>query len=494
MNSKGDSSKLWKLIKELAPNSSKTAPTTLKDGDTTITSTPSLCKTFNKYFSTVVNQYLPESNQAPDFHKLNDSVKSKITEDNVLSIPLLTCDEVQKSLSELDSNKATGLDGLSSKILKLSASVIASPLTVIFNQSISYGHFPIQWKTARITPVHKSGSRTDKNNYRPISILCVVSKLLERHYHNCITAFLTSYDLLHKGQSGFRRYHSCESAITKLVDTWLINIEHGKLNGVTLIDFRKAFDMINVHILVSKLQCYHFDEVLIKWMYSYLTGRSQCVQVKNYLSSPAPISYGVPQGSILGPLLFILFVNDIHLHSDPELDLYADDSTSHSSGKTINELNDKLTTAMEDIQQWCLANGMVINEKKTKSMVVSTYQKAAKIGSTDLFVKHNGSVLKNVRCEKVLGSIIDNHLSWGAHIDELAFNLSKIIALFRRIKIYLPLNTRILFYKTFFQSRIDYCCTIWGQSAHISRIYKLQKLILRLIYDKPKVLFFQTTI
>ena len=128
---------------------------------------------------------------------------------------------------------------------------------------------------------------------------------------------------------------------------------------------------------------------------------------------------------------------------------------------------------------------MVINEKKTKSMVVSTYQKAAKIGSTDLFVKHNGSVLKNVRCEKVLG-LIDNHLSWEAHIDELASNLSKIIALFRRIKIYLPLNTRILFYKTFFQSRFDYCCTIWGQSAHISRIYKLQKLILRLIYDKPK--------
>ena len=111
-NSKGDSSKLWKLIKELAPNSSKTAPTTLKDGDTTITSTPDLCKTFNNYFSTVVNQYLPESNQAPDFHKLNDFVKSEITEDNVLSIPLLTCDEVQKSLSELDSHKATGLDAV----------------------------------------------------------------------------------------------------------------------------------------------------------------------------------------------------------------------------------------------------------------------------------------------------------------------------------------------------------------------------------------------
>ena len=168
-------------LRNWAPNSSKTAPTTLKDGDTTITSTPDLCKTFNNYFSTVANQYLPESNQAPDFHKLNDFVKSKIIEDNVVSIPLLTCDEVKKSLSELDSHKATGLDALSSKILKLSASVIAIPLTVIFNQSISYGHFPIQWKTARIAPVHKSGSRTDKNNYRPISIPGVVSKLLERH-------------------------------------------------------------------------------------------------------------------------------------------------------------------------------------------------------------------------------------------------------------------------------------------------------------------------
>ena len=133
----------------------------------------------------------------------------------------------------------------------------------------------------------------------------------------------------------------------------------------------------------------------------YLTGRYQCVQVKNYLSSPAPI-YCVPQGSILGPLLFILFVNDLHLHSDLELDLYADDSTSHSSGKTINELNDKLTTAMEDIQQWCLSNGMVIN-KKTKSMSKSQNQKAAEIGSTDLFVKHNGLCSRMLDVKKCQG-------------------------------------------------------------------------------------------
>ena len=198
-------------------------------------------------------------------------------------------------------------------------------------------------ETARVTPIHKSGSRTDKNIYRPIFILCIVSKLLERHYHNNITSYLRSYNLLYRGQSGFRRHHSCESAIVKLVDIiWLTNIERGKLNGVTLIDFRKAFDMINVDFLISKLKCYRFDETLITWMHSYLTGRYQYVQIRNNTLSLAPVSFGVPQGSILGPLPFTLFVNDLPLHSNQNLDLYADDSTLHSSGKSINELNDTL--------------------------------------------------------------------------------------------------------------------------------------------------------
>ena len=187
-----------------------------------------------------------------------------------------------------------------------------------------------------------------KKNCRPISILCIVSKLLERHYHNNITSHLRSYNLLYRGQSGFRRYHSCESPIIKLLDTWLTNIEQGKLNGVTLIDFRKAFDMINIDFLISKLKCYRFDETLITWMYSYLTGRCQYVQIRNNTSSLAPVSFGVPQGSILGPLLFILFVNDLPLHSNPNLDLYADDSTLHSS-HSITQLNHTLSSAMKTL-------------------------------------------------------------------------------------------------------------------------------------------------
>ena len=223
------------------------------------------------------------------------------------------------------------MDGLSLIMLKISDSVISKPLTVMFTQSIACGYFPTRWKTARANPIHKSGTRTGKNNYRPICILCIVSKLLERHYHNNITSYLRSYNLLQRRQSGFRRYHSCESAIVKLVDTWLTNIEHRNLYGVTLIDFQKAFDMINIDFLISKLKCYRFDETLITWMYSYRTETCQYVQIKNNTSSLAPVLFGVPQGSILGPLLFILFVNDLPLHSNQNLDLYADDSTLHSS-------------------------------------------------------------------------------------------------------------------------------------------------------------------
>ncbi|CAB4017336.1 Hypothetical predicted protein [Paramuricea clavata] len=258
-NCKGDSTKLWKYINELVPNNSKSAPTAIKDGETTLTDAKDLCESFNNYFSTVVYKYLPTSNLDPDLEQLNDFVSSKITDDILLTIPPLTCDEVLQSLNQLDPHKATSLDGLSSKILKMSASVIAEPLTLILNQSITYGYFPMRWKTARVAPVHKSGSCTEKSNYRPISILCIVNKLLERHYHNSITTHLILFDLLYKGQSGFRRYHSCESAIVKLVDTWLTNIEHGKLNGVTLIDFRKAFDMVNIDILISKLKCYYYN-------------------------------------------------------------------------------------------------------------------------------------------------------------------------------------------------------------------------------------------
>ena len=162
INSKGDSSKLWKHLNQLAPRESKSTPTILKEGNTSLTSATDICESLNNYFSTIVQQYLPVNTHAPDFNQLKNFVNSKLPDDAVLTIPPISCDYVLKSLTELDPHKSTGLDGLSSKILKMSAPVIANPLTSIFNGSISTGNFPTQWKTARITPVYKSGSHSDR--------------------------------------------------------------------------------------------------------------------------------------------------------------------------------------------------------------------------------------------------------------------------------------------------------------------------------------------
>lgn len=485
-NSSRDSSKLWKHLNTISPKESKSSPTMLKVHDKILTKPSDISNYLSNHFATIVNQYLPPECKDPDFTKLKEFIASKMPTDKTkLSIPPVNGDYVLKSLASLDSHKATGLDGLTSKILKISAPVISSHLTTIFNQSIESGIFPSKWKTARITPVFKSGDHSDADNYRPISILPIISKLLERHIHKHIYNFISSHDLLFAAQSGFRPQHSCETALNKLLNTWHQNIENGFLNGLVLIDFRKAFDMINLDLLLEKLKLYHFDISLLKWMDSYLKERSHCVKVKDSISSPTPISHGVPQGSIVGPLLFILFINDLPLSTTSNIDMYADDSTLYAKGRSVNELSDELTSALDSVHNWCLSNGMVINIKKTKTMTISTYQKESKIGCTDLQVHYNNKLLDSVPHDKLLGVTIDKHLLWKEHINNVASTLSKNLALLRRIRTYLPTNIRILYYKVFFQPIIDYCSTIWGQSSHITRIFKLQKLALRLIYDKP---------
>ena len=212
-------------------------------------------------------------------------------------------------------------------------------------------------------------------------------------------------------------------------------------------------------------------------MNSYLKERNHSIKINDYLSSLTPITHGVPQGSIIVPLLFIIFVNDLHLSTNLPIDMYADDSTLHTNGKTVAELNEKLTTAVSSVDDWCTSNSMAINEKKTKSMIIRTYQKETKIGCTDLNVYYNNKPLSHVTSEKLLRVSIDKHLLFKEHINDIASKLSKLIALLRRIKHYLPVNIRIIYYKVFFQPTIDYCNIVWGQSTHITRILKLQKLV-----------------
>ena len=486
-NRKGDSRELWRCMRELAPDDAKMTPHHIDSNNNTITDHKDIGEHFNDFFVSVVDQYILNQQPTTTFDKLKDMVNSRIGDDPKFNVPPITTEFVHKFLSTMDTNKATGLDDLSSKILKLSAQEIAKSLTAIYNISLASGKFPTVWKTSKITPVFKSGNHCDVNNYRPIAILCTLSKILERHIHNCFYNFLIGHNLLHTSQSGFRSQHSCETALLKLIDSWASNMEKGLLTGTVFVDFRKAFDMVDTNILLQKLVIYHCDNLLLSWFKSYLQNRQQCVRIQGTLSSTKPVHYGVPQGSILGPLLFIVFINDLPLCiNTSNTDMYADDSTFHSSAKTVEELNDTLTDDMFNVHTWCNENNMVVNLDKTKAMLISTYQKAARLKS-DLEVYYNGTKLKTTNTEKQLGVIIDKNLLWKCHIDKVAKTLSKGIYLLRRIKKFLPLDCRFTYYKSFLQPHIDYCCTIWGHSSHAKRILKLQNMALRIIYDKPKL-------
>ena len=241
-------------------------------------------------------------------------MSAKVPNDIEFKIPCTNQAFIKQFLSNLKVNKSTGLDNIGPRILKMSANVITPSLLFIVNKSISSGQFPSAWKEATVKPLFKSGSKDDINNYRPISILPTISKLIEKWVEKQFSQYLTDFKLLHKSQSGFRPKHSTESALILMIDSWLKAINEGKVVGCVLVDFRKAFDLVDHEILLTKLQSYKCNDSCLSWFKSYLSNRTQRVSLNNNLSDASNIIHGVAQGSIVGPLLFLIFINDLPLY------------------------------------------------------------------------------------------------------------------------------------------------------------------------------------
>jgi hypothetical protein len=265
----------------------------------------------------------------------------------------------------LPTSKSTGLDGLAAKFLKISADVVTETITYILNLSIQTKIYPNLFKTAKVTPIFKKGQKHDIANYRPISILPILSKILERHVSNNVKYYLNKHSLTHETQSGFRSHHSCETALTAILDDWINAVDENKITGTVFLDLSKAFDMIDHEILIEKLAIYKFNSPAIQWFKSYLHGRTQQVSISNTFSESQPITRGVPQGSVLGPLLFIIFINDMPLVSkNSQTNMFADDSTLYYSSISIDDVTDTLNQDLINVQEWCHNNSMVINTKK----------------------------------------------------------------------------------------------------------------------------------
>ena len=279
------------------------------------------------------------------------------------------------------------------------------------------------------------------NNYRPISVLPVLSKVIERHVHDTLYTYLSENTLIYPKQSGFRKRHSTETALIEIIDELLFNLDNDRVNGMILIDHCKAFDMVDHSILLQKLQVNGLDCKSLAWFQSYLDNRRKLVSLGNKESPTVCVRHGVPQGSILGPLLFITYINDLPLHdTSAEIDLYADDTTLTSATHydNVDTLQSSLSTAISEVNQWAMANKLPLNETKTKVLTITAKRLLTRIDH-DLTIVVNGKQLENAPCAKLLGLEIDQELTFIPHINKLCKKLSQRIGILKKIRYCLPL-------------------------------------------------------
>lgn len=480
---------LWRIIRNLAPSQNSNLPSHLTIDEKLYTNPKDIANLFNEYFTSIAFVIQPIScPSATNWDYLTDMVGSVLSSDLVFDIPPISEEFVLSSLQRLPDGKAAGLDGLNNYFLRISAPEIALSLTSIFNTSITTGVFPDTWKVAKVSPIFKCGSLFDRSNFRPISLLAVISKILERHIFTSYSLFLTEHQLLSDHQFGFRKSRSCELAVTELSDKILQNMDARLLNGLLLLDFKKAFDLVDHDILLFKLSVYGCSRSTVKWFSSYLTDRSQRVCFRGFLSDNLPVLNGVPQGSILGPLLFLLFVNDLLLYLSPhDTDnfVFADDTSLLASGATVREVVLKLNAAVAAVFKWAEQNRMMLNTFKSKCMLITTPQKFRLLPNTSLDVIVNDCQIEQVYQWTVLGTIFDSFLTWDFHVNNICSTVSNRLSLLRRIKPYLTYEGTLHFYNSCVHCYFTYCSSCWGTCSHtqLLRLLRLQKRAARILLD-----------
>jgi hypothetical protein len=405
-------------------------------------------------------------------NSLHEFCEQKTSGQDPFVIPYISVPELDRYISKLENKKSSGLDGISSQLLKLSLPYVIDSLTYVFNLCIEKNMFPSELKKAKVIPLPKGKDKTNPTDYRPISLLSVLSKLLERHVHIHLNDYLEKHQLLHPFQSGFRRKHSCNTALARLTNYWLTAMNKSEVSGVVFLDLKKAFDLVDHNILLKKLNIYLKNSCSLPLFKSYLDNRTQCVLLHGSYSSEGSVKFGVPQGSVLGPILFSLFINDLPLHVkniSVNCDMLADDTTLHTSGKDMLQIRDNLQDSLDEVSHWCENNHMGINPIKTKSMTIATRQKH-QLSPLPLDLILHGITIDQVTEHRLLGVTIDNKLRWDSHTDNVCKIVSRRVFLLSKLRYIVDIDTRKLFLNAHIKPHFDYASVVWdGCSGAIKK-------------------------
>ena len=438
-----------------------------------ISNNAQLAEIFNEHFYRLplsLDQNLPNVDYCPTQFVVSNSQS--------LFLNPVSPHEVSNTIKTLK-NSRQDINSIPVHMLKFVRDEVALVLSEIINLSFTSGVFPECLKLAMVIPIYKTGVKTDVKNYRPISLLPIMSKIFEKIIYRRLYNFFVQNSVFSSSQFGFLKGRSTADAIMALTESVYGSLNSKEHSLAVFIDLSKAFDTVNHKILLKKLELYGVRGLPLKLVESYLSGRRQVVRIGSDLSSCKEISLGVPQGSTLGPLLFLLFINDLpNISSDFYPILFADDTNILFKGSNIDDLVSKCNVVMEKVNDWCNSNRLTINYDKTFYMLFSnrnpTYIPR---------IMFNNLELDRKPFAKFLGVIIDEKLKFDQHITTVCNKISKAIGIIFKLVNYLDKQSLISIYYSLVHPHLSYCNIVWGNTywSHLYPLIIAQKKAIRLV-------------